>query len=130
MTIDLDPDLDGRGHSAVLDYQDQDGYVSRGSTNEGGLPPIPVLLVSMKELDYTVRCGPQEYSIWMDLKKRRTGGRMEFMFDPEANNFMWKVVLSSLNKDRFKEFLTAARLAGHQAGREEKRLEFVKILGE
>jgi len=125
--ICIDPELENRGHSGGIVFRDEEGCVSMCSTNEGGLPKIPVLLVDFDKLDVQFKAGATEYSLWADLW-------VESRKKPEwrqiALDFMWKFLLRHMTKDLLVTIAKQSYANGVKDGREAKRLEIVKALSD
>ena len=126
MKLYIDPQLADRGFSTVKGYEDDDGYVSMGGTNCGE----PALLVNFNLLAVEIFAGKKEYDEWVaicELTDHRN----------YPNAFMWRLFFraiavysdsSASGGSVIKEIVKTAYTTGVKDGREEKRLEFVRVL--
>ena len=121
MDLLLDPQLEGRGHSCVKSYEDEDGYISLGSTNEGGRDRLPVCIVSFNRFPCTVIAGGKEYREFEAIAELKDHGN-------RFNAFMWSVLFRVLDARTFKMILDDVYRAGKVRGRNDLRNELHTLM--
>ena len=130
MKVYLDEAIEPLGHSCVIEYEDEDGHISRGGTCSGAEPRLPVLMIVFKTFDLEIIAGAQEYSIWTDMLNRRKMGLFQSaVYNEEASRFMWSILFRTMTRDRMKLISEQVYKQGFAAGRENKRLKFLKVFG-
>ena len=126
MNIYLDQQIEKRGHSVVKEYEDEDGYISRGFTCYA--PSLPVLMITFNIFDFSIVCGKKEYDEWTEMLTRSKQQLFRpIVYNEEANKFMWSIFFSAMTKDHLKKILDRKFDQGFTTGRESKRMEFVKL---
>jgi hypothetical protein len=129
MKVYLDDSIEPLGHSCVIEYEDEDGHISRGGTCSGASPRLPVLMIVFKAFDLEIIAGAQEYAIWSDMMDRRKMGLFATaIYNEEASRFMWSILFKSMTRDRMTTILNQVYARAFAAGRNNMRLEFVKVL--
>ena len=121
MTIYLVPELKPRGYSGGKVYENEDVYISTVITNEGNRERIPFLIISFKKFDLSVATGPEEYKIWCSHPDPDK-------LDALVNDFAFGILFRALTKEYLEYILDTAIRNAFEAGREDKRMEFVKVL--
>lgn len=128
MKVYLDDRIEPLGHSCVIEYEDEDGHISRGGTCSGAAPCLPVVMIVFKAFDLEIVAGEQEYALWTDIMKHRLMPGCLVQGNEEASRFMWSLLFRSMTRDRMKLILEQIYKNAFAAGRNNMRLEFVRML--
>ena len=126
--IHLAPELQGRGYSGRKYYEDEDGYMTLGCTNEGWKPRAFRLTAHYNSLpDVSLYGGETEHMKLLELLKqhKHTWGTKI----PEINAFMWSLLLRGLDGDKMKTIVESAVEIGVERGVRQNQKEVRHALG-
>ena len=128
--IHLDPKLKGRGYSGSKYYEDEDGYMTLGCTNEGAKPRVFRLTASYNSLpDVSLYGGEAEHMKLLELLKQQNPKHTWGTKIPEINEFMWSLLLRGLDGEKIKTIVEAAVEMGVERGIRQNQKDLRQVLG-
>ena len=126
----LEPELKGRGIAVVKNYEDDDGYISTGTTNEASLPKLPVVVVNFSEFRACIVAGKREYDDWVAIAEAKAHNN-------RPNRFMWTVLFRALlsmpeidDGAHLKTLMKEVRYSGYIFGRNSLRRDLNQLMKE
>ena len=128
--IFLDPSHQGRGYSGSKRYEDEDGYMTVGSSNECNLPVIYRITVQLTIFpDVYIYGGETEYCKLLSLLNTQETPHKWGTKVQVINDFMWDCLLKGMTRDRLQTIVENARENGIEYGIDQAQYAMQKALG-